>query len=104
MKRTEWKTAPKGHRSLAYRQRKINDEEDHNEEVFLAEQGLSREFPERFMPGNFWYDHIATTEQQASVEDQITLKCAHFADCIGGAIETYVSNRQFTERPDDFLN
>jgi hypothetical protein len=102
-KRTEWKTAPKSHRSLAYRERKINEEEDFNEQLAFEERGLNRDFPHRYKPGNFWYDHCATTEQQAILDQEFTTVYIGSSGNGLGMEETYVTYR-FEDNPDRFLS
>lgn len=100
---TEWKKAPHSNLSLAYRERIINREEDQASKEYWEEQGLERQFPSMFVPGEVFYDTIATTEQRSILDQEFTIITINSPGGVSGAIEeTYVTYR-FEDNPDEFL-
>jgi len=104
-KRTEWGKPARTRRALHMRERKINEEEDSNEQAYLVEQGLGHSYNEKFAPGNFWYEHCATTEQRAAADENYTTRSRLVIprNPVAGAVEeTYMSFR-LENNPTDVL-
>jgi len=56
-------------RALTIREKKINAEADMEMREYLDEQDISRAEPEGITEDSFYFNHLATTEQQALIEE-----------------------------------
>lgn len=85
-------------RRLMRAERRIENESDREMQEYWEEQGLDRKFPHRFSPDSFFYSHVATTEQQATIDECFNRDCPSEGYDVG-----WICKIDFINDPDKYL-